>query len=474
MKLDDGQRLICERVINVFETGTIKGKYGAISIYNDGPHRVRQITYGRSQTTEYGNLRQLIDMYANAGGTHSSALAPYVKMIGNVPLVDNEPFKSLLRQAGEDPVMRATQNKFFDIAYFKPAAKWAEGNGFALALSMLVLYDSFIHSGGIRSELRARFPELTPAKGGDEKIWIRQYVGVRDAWLRNHSNPDVRPSAYRTRDLLREIGRDNWDLKLLPIIANGTPVDSSAPPTPVPLPAIPKVEIDAPVPFLGPFDANEVIPAPGPAAPAPVPSEATTLSPGGESKAPREAILRRLAASADISAPLERLIAYRDKYRPTSDPRYWAIVNFDLHSAKPRLFLLDCVAETVSTHLCAHGRGSEGPADDGDAEVFSNQDGSNCTSLGIYHSDGTYIGAHGESLYLDGLEATNSNARRRHIVLHGADYVSPEAIMSTGRIGRSLGCPAVENSEAPRIIGALKGGSLLIHWRSKPYRSIGA
>jgi chitosanase len=173
MELSDVHRVICERVVNVFETDTIKGKYGAISIYNDGPHRIRQITYGKSQTTEYGNLARLVDMYVKAGGTYSSDLAPYVKLIGNRPLVDNNEFKALLRQAGErDPVMWATQDRFFDLAYFQPALKWAEANGFTLPLSMLVIYDSFIHGGGILSFLRSRFPEMTPTKGGDEKSWV--------------------------------------------------------------------------------------------------------------------------------------------------------------------------------------------------------------------------------------------------------------------------------------------------------------
>jgi chitosanase len=61
------QRLDCERVIDVFETGTIQGKYGAISIFEDGPNDIRQVTYGRSQTTEYGNLRELVQMYVDSG-----------------------------------------------------------------------------------------------------------------------------------------------------------------------------------------------------------------------------------------------------------------------------------------------------------------------------------------------------------------------------------------------------------------------
>jgi hypothetical protein len=89
---------------------------------------------------------------------------------------------------------------------------------------MLVIYDSFIHSGSILDFLRARFPERPPASGGDEATWITQYVRVRHEWLTHHSNPDVRPSSYRTRDLAREIAAGNWDLAIQPIMANGCPV----------------------------------------------------------------------------------------------------------------------------------------------------------------------------------------------------------------------------------------------------------
>ena len=464
MKLTDGQRLVCERVINVFETGTIKGKYGAISIYNDGPHRIRQITYGRSQTTEYGNLGRLIKMYAEAGGTLSDDLKPYVKLVGNVPLVDDENFKALLRKAGDtDPVMWATQDKFFDLAYFQPATKWADANGFTLPLSMLVIYDSFIHSGRIRGELRSRFREPTPANHGSEKVWIESYVEVRDRWLRGHGNPDVRASAYRTKDLLREVRSGNWDLAVLPIDANGTPVDDRPAKSNPKLKDIPARELDAPVPFLADFDD---LPLPGASGHDADFTHKFLAALGDGPATDRTETLRRLAADAGAQAAAERLISYRDRYRPTSNPRYWAIANFDLHSAKPRLFLFDCVAGVISAHLCAHGRGSEGPADDGYAEVFSNVDGSNCSSLGIYNCDVTYFGGHGKSLYLDGLEATNSNARRRHIVMHGADYVSQSMIAKSGRIGRSLGCPAIEMGDVEKVIPALMGGSLLIIWKA--------
>ena len=71
INLTPSQRLICERVINVFETGSIRGDYSNISIYHDGPNRIRQITYGRAQTTEYSHLRELVQMYVDAAGKYA-------------------------------------------------------------------------------------------------------------------------------------------------------------------------------------------------------------------------------------------------------------------------------------------------------------------------------------------------------------------------------------------------------------------
>ena len=226
MNLTASQKRIIERVINVFETGTTDGDYGAISIYSDGPHDIRQITYGRSQTTEYGNLRQLVARYSVAGGEYSEPLAAYVDVIGSTPLTDDSNFKQLLRKAGrEDPVMQRTQDKFFDDQYFNPAKRWCEREGFETALAMLVAYDSYIHSGQILWVIRSMFPEATPVQGGDERLWVMAYVRARNKWLKSHHREAVRASAYRTRDLLREATRDNWDLSQLPIRANGVNVN---------------------------------------------------------------------------------------------------------------------------------------------------------------------------------------------------------------------------------------------------------
>lgn len=219
------QRNLIERLINTIETGRPDGDYGAISIYADGPNDIRQITYGRAQTTEYGNLRKLVQMYVAAGGVYSAALAPYADRIGSEPLTSNAQFKKLLKDAGQsDPVMRRIQDQFFEQVYFLRAMRWADENGFTKALSALIIYDSYIHSGQILWLLRQRFSENPPAMGGNEETWISEYVRVRHDWLASHHRPAVRKSIYRTSAFKEQIAAANWDLKKVPIEMNGTDV----------------------------------------------------------------------------------------------------------------------------------------------------------------------------------------------------------------------------------------------------------
>jgi chitosanase len=219
------QKRICEQVINAFETGSAEGDYGALVVLADGPHGIRQITYGRSQTTEYSNLEKLVQMYVDAGGMFSAQLGPFVPQIGVVPLTENKEFKQLLRDTGrKDPVMRTIQDEFFDEQYFQPAMQWADANQFTLPLSALVIYDSFVHSGGIFGFLRKRFPEVPPAQGGEENVWIQEYVDTRQEWLATSPKKLLQATVYRTQCLNREIARDNWDLLQVPIDANGVDV----------------------------------------------------------------------------------------------------------------------------------------------------------------------------------------------------------------------------------------------------------
>jgi hypothetical protein len=84
------------------------------------------------------------------------------------------------------------------------------------------------------------------------------------------------------------------------------------------------------------------------------------------------------------------------------------------------------------------------------------------SSLGFYLTDeSTYEGGHGDSLRLEGLSSTNSNARQREIVIHSADYVSNWFISEKHRLGLSLGCPAVPLEKISSVIRKMIGHGLL-------------
>ena len=82
--------------------------------------------------------------------------------------------------------------------------------------------------------------------------------------------------------------------------------------------------------------------------------------------------------------------------------------------------------------------------------------------MGFYATGEVYNGKHGVSLKLDGLEkGLNDYARKRAVVIHGADYVSESFIKYHKRLGRSQGCPAVPLEFASEIITMIKGQSCL-------------
>ena len=133
------------------------------------------------------------------------------------------------------------------------------------------------------------------------------------------------------------------------------------------------------------------------------------------------------------------------------------VIDYSLPSTQPRLFVFDLVAKKLLfRELCAHGKNSG----DNMASYFSNEPGSEATSLGLFVTAETYNGHNGYSLRLKGLEeGVNDAAWDRMIVMHGAYYVSQEAIRVLGRLGKSWGCPAIPVEAAKKIIDTIRGGS---------------
>jgi hypothetical protein len=179
-----------------------------------------------------------------------------------------------------------------------------------------------------------------------------------------------------------------------------------------------------------------------------------------------------LAASLDInSEALSLAIKGFEKLKEqglVNNVRYLTIIDFSKPSSANRFYVIDMVNEQlVLQTLVAHGRKSGSVF----ANTFSNQDASFKSSLGFYVTANTYIGKHGLTLQLQGLEkGINDRALERAIVLHGADYVSEAIAKQQGYIGTSLGCPAVPNDKINTIIETIQGAScLFVYAPSKDY-----
>lgn len=160
---------------------------------------------------------------------------------------------------------------------------------------------------------------------------------------------------------------------------------------------------------------------------------------------------------------------YKMKEKGLVTKEILTLVDFTLSSNVKRLWVIDLSTNTILYNsLVAHGRNTGEEY----AKTFSNSAESYKSSLGFYATGEVYVGKHGKSLKLDGLEpGVNSNARNRAVVMHGADYVSESFIKNNHRLGRSLGCPAIPVELTDAIINTIKGKSCLyIHHSSRAHK----
>ena len=123
------------------------------------------------------------------------------------------------------------------------------------------------------------------------------------------------------------------------------------------------------------------------------------------------------------------------------------LLDMKITSNKYRFFVFDVKKnEITDSGLVAHGSGSQ---TDTDELKFSNTDGSLMTSLGKYNIGNSYNGTFGKAYKMYGLDATNSNAYIRNIVLHSHEKMPYEEQINP--IVLSWGCPMVNEKFYLRI-----------------------
>lgn len=138
---------------------------------------------------------------------------------------------------------------------------------------------------------------------------------------------------------------------------------------------------------------------------------------------------------------------------------YISIVNFSIVSRHVRFFNVNMKDGSVWSVHVAHGSQSDSNGD-GIPDRFSNVDGSNMSSLGVFRTGEVYNSTKFKNaMRIDGLQSTNSNARSRAVVVHSAWYVWDSDLIAPGK---TYGCFGLSEDTAPKVIDNIKNGSLLM------------
>lgn len=156
-------------------------------------------------------------------------------------------------------------------------------------------------------------------------------------------------------------------------------------------------------------------------------------------------ILSTLRCANENHVEHNNILSVIDYSMPSSEKRLWV---FDL--AKKKLLFNTYVSHGLNSGILL-------------SNYFSNKFNSKASSIGVYKTVDVYVGRHGLSLKLNGLEqGFNDNASNRSVVMHGGWYVDERFIKKYGRAGRSWGCPAVPESLKASIINTIKNNSLFV------------
>jgi hypothetical protein len=158
-----------------------------------------------------------------------------------------------------------------------------------------------------------------------------------------------------------------------------------------------------------------------------------------ETKTEKNVIDKTLSKANEIKSFLKKNSKYNQDV--------FFLIDMRIPSNKYRFFVFDSkINKITDSGLVAHGSGSETETEELE---FSNTDGSLMTSLGKYYIGNSYNGTFGKAYKMYGLDATNSNAYLRNIVLHSYHKMPYDEQISP--IVLSWGCPMLNEKFYLRI-----------------------
>ena len=147
------------------------------------------------------------------------------------------------------------------------------------------------------------------------------------------------------------------------------------------------------------------------------------------------------------------------KQHRLNNKELFSIIDFTKDCNSKRFYTIDLEKMKIVYYTyVAHGKKSGERM----ATSFSDAVESNKSSIGFYITGNTYNGGNGYSLMLHGDEkGYNSNLAKRSVVVHAADYANEDYIARNGRMGRSLGCPALPENIYKQVIETIKEKTMI-------------
>ncbi|MCD6039712.1 MAG: hypothetical protein K0S27_1112 [Gammaproteobacteria bacterium] len=143
------------------------------------------------------------------------------------------------------------------------------------------------------------------------------------------------------------------------------------------------------------------------------------------------------------------------------------VIDYSKPSNERRLWVIDVKNTKVLFNTwVAHGKNSGGLK----ATRFSNNAHSLASSLGVFVTENSYLGGHGYSMRIQGLEpGINDHVYHREVVFHGAGYASGDLLKSGGMLGRSWGCMAVGKDIIQPLVDTIKDNTVVVAYYPDPY-----
>lgn len=144
------------------------------------------------------------------------------------------------------------------------------------------------------------------------------------------------------------------------------------------------------------------------------------------------------------------------------------LIDLGVHSGLKRLFVYNFHKKEVSkSYMVSHGCGDNNWSDTSTKEnaPLSNEFDSHCSSIGKYVVLNRGVSQWGIKVnyILQGKDQTNSNARKRAIVLHSWEAISANEVYPEGT-PEGWGCPAVSNESMKEIDEILKKNKKVLMW----------